>query len=229
MKKLFLLSFAIIAIISSSFAQITLLNHGTEDPLGESEPMYEYGGTSGNYFDIKNEGSSEINIIVEVTTLSLPDGAALEVCACGSCVTVGVLMTIGNPTAVTAGSIYNESYYMYHPAKNEQATFTLKVWEEGNMSNYDEVVFDTGLVGINSYNTGFYVYPNPVSEYLFIQNSDYQQSYVSISNIIGQEVKRIKLTNEKTKVDMTNLKDGVYIYTLYSDEKIIMSKKLIKL
>ncbi|OGX86016.1 hypothetical protein BEN47_13645 [Hymenobacter lapidarius] len=77
------------------------------------------------------------------------------------------------------------------------------------------------------------VYPNPTRGQITVQlnqkpGADYK---LRVSNIIGQEVRTIALKPELTAaglpVDLSNLRAGVYFYSLVVDGKVASTKRLV--
>jgi len=69
------------------------------------------------------------------------------------------------------------------------------------------------------------IYPNPIDNQLFIE-SDYKTLDLVIYNQIGQQVKIIKWSG--SPIDMMDLESGLYFILVRYENKIIMSKKVIK-
>ncbi|MCB2196375.1 MAG: choice-of-anchor J domain-containing protein [Bacteroidetes bacterium] len=80
----------------------------------------------------------------------------------------------------------------------------------------------------DKFNTEFTIYPNPVKHVLNIENLD-GVNQVSIINTLGQEIKSVQVTgNENLKIDVSELKTGLYFVSFYNNEGIIKSSKIIK-
>ena len=80
---------------------------------------------------------------------------------------------------------------------------------------------------------GLTVYPNPSRGQITVQLSqrvagDYK---LRLSNIIGQEVRTIALKPELystgLQVDLTDLRTGMYFYSLVVDGKVVSTKRLV--
>ncbi len=235
MKKITLLLFAVAVIFTSSFAQITIAD-GEGNPLEDGQ-TYELPNHSEPElpFIITNNSGSDINYILEVISAT-PEGAdcPFQICGGGTCndLTADWITypwSVGIATSIAAGvsTTVGETHITYVYNEGVAASIEVHVYEEGNTSN--SVTFTYGyVVDINSVTSGFYVYPNPATDVLYITNTNNNSSYVLINNIIGQTVKRIELTNETTKANIADLENGIYIYTLYEDSKAVITRKLIK-
>jgi hypothetical protein len=77
----------------------------------------------------------------------------------------------------------------------------------------------------NPDNLQFNVYPNPFNDYLNIDNSD-KLSRVTITNIAGQRVMDIQYPERVIRT--SNLVSGVYVITLFTEEGIAKSERMVK-
>ena len=69
------------------------------------------------------------------------------------------------------------------------------------------------------------VFPNPASSIVTI-TTELENATIMVYNIVGQLVLQSKL-NAETKLDVTNLKSGTYIYSIISNDLKVKSDKLI--
>ena len=84
----------------------------------------------------------------------------------------------------------------------------------------------------NYYNSMISVYPNPISDYIFIKFDDNIKNdiQVSITNSIGQQIllEEISSTDVNVKtINVSTLTSGVYILNLIVEDRVI-SKKIVK-
>jgi hypothetical protein len=87
---------------------------------------------------------------------------------------------------------------------------------------YYSVILDTKELT----RTDFNIYPNPVTETLFIQQQgQYGQFY--IRDILGHEVLSGSLQSNKQSVDISQLKTGIYLVTVIL-ENATLTKKILK-
>lgn len=88
--------------------------------------------------------------------------------------------------------------------------------------------FDSSTLNVNSINAieNMYFYPNPASEFIYFSNQDYV-SQTKIYDLNGKLVfeKNIHSIN---KIDISNLKSGVYIIKFISRNGSMAYKKLVK-
>ncbi len=69
------------------------------------------------------------------------------------------------------------------------------------------------------------IFPNPFKDELNINGADV--SRIMISNILGQHVMDAKIT-EVTKLDVSQLNHGTYFVSIYKNEMLIETRKLVK-
>lgn len=75
------------------------------------------------------------------------------------------------------------------------------------------------------------IYPVPVKENNFTIKSDKDISYIKITNIIGQDILRVKYNNpqQQIRVFLDNQKRGMYLVTiLFSDGSRIVKKIMVE-
>lgn len=112
--------------------------------------------------------------------------------------------------------------------------------DPGGLYNHNDILFftaDDGVfgrelwalnttVGIKDLNTNasMRIYPNPCSEQLFIELSDYTNTTAEILNTKGQVMQSIFLQSISTTIQINNLPSGLYFVHVNSPEGIIVQK-----
>ena len=71
----------------------------------------------------------------------------------------------------------------------------------------------------------FEVYPNPVSDILYINNPDFEISNISIFNMLGEKI--VAQETIKNQIDVSKLPNGMYMVVLVAYNKKI-TKKIVK-
>lgn len=113
-----------------------------------------------------------------------------------------------------------DSAYMYVTIGNflmdAQTTYTLVNPNAGYYRSYfliDDISL-SDVTGTDEYFTDdIKIYPNPVSNYLYIQNAlNHRHTEVKIYNQLGQMVLKTNIRGAGGKVNLTNLSNGVYFY-----------------
>ena len=238
MKNLLLL-LSFIFVFGTAFSQITIadeegnaLEDGQTYTIPVPDELMELG------YLITNSSDSEITYIIEAVDWTI--GAPFGVCGGGTCSDLTLLSppaNIGSPSSLDAGATTTAAMTHVQALVGvaEGNFVTVHVYEEGNPSNSVTFTFEAGVVGINdniNINDNFIsAYPNPATNYVnFSYNyKSNENAYIVITNVLGKEFKKINITNNKgiQKVGINNLKSGIYFYTLFVDNKAIISKKLI--
>ncbi len=90
-------------------------------------------------------------------------------------------------------------------------------------------VYGSGYSGIqdNQMQSNFTVYPNPVSDKLFITSTNLTGgSTINITDVTGKSVYKSVITSEQTTINTTDFVNGVYIIQI-ENKSSIASRKLV--
>lgn len=123
-------------------------------------------------------------------------------------------------------------------AYNNSGSFTVKLKvtdSEGNestkiKSQYILVDENGGSSSIKENNNlEFNVYPNPSNGIIYLSQNQNLVSEVLVSNIQGQELRRIEFKNETTRLDLSEFNKGIYFITIknklgYKTKVVTISK-----
>lgn len=224
----------VLSIIWNNDAQITIADNSDNDLTNKTALMTD----EKLYFNITNQGSSEITFIVQVTSFTLPaDANDILVCACGSCLPVSLQnppFVVGDPTILTAGATYgsNQADVDYDSNGSTQpANITIKVYEQGNETNFAQFTLDTEYTsGIKNLQNKepFSIYPNPANGLFTVSTiQDFPNSEIRFSNILGKTIKQMAPEGQKTQFSAKDFSPGIYFVTLYNNKEILSTKKLI--
>ncbi len=72
------------------------------------------------------------------------------------------------------------------------------------------------------------VYPNPASEFIYIQIKGIDEGIVRVLNILGQESMFFNISGEETRLDISGLKEGIYFISIEGGtEKIVKKIKVL--
>jgi hypothetical protein len=122
----------------------------------------------------------------------------------------------------------NDLMYSYEPTDGSYYDVTGIV--NGRLDDYklepriEEDI--TSLTGVDpELNVDFGAYPNPFNDMINIKNSD-RLSRVVISNIAGQRV--IDIEYPKSEIRTAKLVSGVYIVSMYTENGIAKSVRIVK-
>lgn len=183
--------------------------------------------------DVTNNGNETVNIICEKVEVSITEGTTNYFCW-GQCmgsnifISQPVNMEPGIPTLFSAhfmpNSIGDEIHMEYH------------FYQEGGEHFVFDVTFKYSLesvIDLNDTDIFSNAYPNPASNFIHFDYkplpSNFEDAQVTICNIMGQEVIRQDINGNVGKLDINigNLSEGIYFYSLIINNKTQKTKKLV--
>jgi hypothetical protein len=100
--------------------------------------------------------------------------------------------------------------------------YRVKIVGASNVIKYSAV----RMVDINNTDI-LQIWPNPVSHELLIQNSGEFSSLI-IYDLIGNTVKRVRITNGINKINLTGLPSGEYFFSLSTADRRRKAYRIIK-
>ncbi len=192
------------AVVASSFpfnvavdASMATNNGGFVDVAGCGGAMND-----GVWYEMVGDGS---NVTVTVTPTAWDAKIAVYTGSCGTftCIAESNTGGVSNVETETFTSTAGVTYYINigHPSGASdfaEGTFNLQISLSG--LSIDDLV-----------SKGFSYFPNPVRGGELKMNANENIKSINVYNMIGQEVKRIALSNVFSyKLDMSDLSDGVY-------------------
>ena len=140
------------------------------------------------------------------------------------------------------GKINNTSYYTQHLFIFPE--LDLENCEQNVIIDWCSIIFDCyyddsfnlnpsggcGSVGINEREENeLSIYPNPAISNLIINlNANSKIDYLIITNILGEEIHKRKVTSSNINIDISNLTKGIYFITTYKNHKLNLVNKFIK-
>ncbi|WP_299891911.1 T9SS type A sorting domain-containing protein [uncultured Lacinutrix sp.] len=72
------------------------------------------------------------------------------------------------------------------------------------------------------------VFPNPTSDFIYINLKQNESLKYSLVNISGKELKKGEISKLKTKIDLSKFNTSIYILSMYRDNKLFKSYKILK-
>ncbi|MFC2111085.1 T9SS type A sorting domain-containing protein [Bacteroidota bacterium] len=105
-----------------------------------------------------------------------------------------------------------------------------RCYEDATFPTYNpwNIPCDTLTTAIKEHNNSeFNIYPNPANNELIIKYVDYNPIQIHIYNVAGILIKEIELNNSKNKIEISDLKIGIYFIQIISDNGIT-TKKFVK-
>ncbi len=146
--------------------------------------------------------------------------------------------TLVTGTDITA-EWQEKTYTIDNESDSVQIRFTIESTNEATRIYLDDVAIsghptflDPGFyVGIDEIESaGLKVYPNPAAERVVIQLPvERNEGELVITNVVGQKLKTMPLIDNTSTVNVSDLKEGLYIFSVsFSDKKQMIQKIMIK-
>ncbi|TXD83661.1 T9SS type A sorting domain-containing protein [Subsaximicrobium wynnwilliamsii] len=201
-------------------------------------------GTTANDADDADAGVNNLQNTPEISTINFLGGTAVEITyAVPSAVTNSAYpLTIEFFGAINGqGKFFIESDTYAAPGSktvtinlpagfdsNDYLTLVATATDaNGNTSEFG-ISTDSTLSVSQFENTGFKVYPNPVSNILFVKSPASESYSLRLSNALGQVVSTKKGELPSMSLDVTNLSKGLYFLNIDSENGNSKTIKFIK-
>ena len=72
------------------------------------------------------------------------------------------------------------------------------------------------------------IYPNPTNDKLMIENLSIGKNEIFITNLLGEEMQHLLVTNIKTEIDVSCFANGIYILKVLDEKGNVVAKKFVK-
>jgi hypothetical protein len=108
--------------------------------------------------------------------------------------------------------------------------FSLDLFSQRDTVNLSVSIPQKELIG-DAYNANVSIYPVPVRENSFTIKSDKEITAIKITNIIGQDIFRVKYSTPQllSKIVLDNPRRGIYLVViLFSDDTRVVKKVMIE-
>ncbi|MDD4149910.1 MAG: T9SS type A sorting domain-containing protein [Bacteroidales bacterium] len=100
-------------------------------------------------------------------------------------------------------------------------------WENSQISG-----IDVGTLNFSNsdfiYNAEISIYPNPCSEYVFVELNGMEADRIEIYDIVGKNILASKIISENQKIDISHILKGIYLVRIMDKGNIIYTEKIIK-
>lgn len=164
--------------------------------------------------------------------------SSMNVMCWGMC--YGPTTYISSDSILIDGGAVNENDFSGHYTSSNTgiSSITYKFFDidnPGDFANFT-VLYNVSGVGINNYQENINisnVYPNPVInnayfDYDFTKVNNSQNNVV-ISNLLGEVIENVKINDLKGKFiyNTSNLKNGIYFFSIVSENRLVNTKKII--
>jgi len=241
MKKLVLSLLVLLGFFFVSSAQMLELYHeGELFEMGEKVTIIEYPQEFElvAHMSVKNVSSETLTLLCRKIELEVVPGTSNVFCW-GICYAPSVYLS---PLTVVLGPGETTDEFSGHYMPNliegmNKMCYSFFPESSPNDSTYFYVDFwSTESVGISEpSNNSVFVsnpYPNPAtSQVTFDYNlpEGTQSAVINIHNLLGAKVKEIIISgfNGKTTIDVNDLNDGIYFYSVNVDNEILETKRLV--
>lgn len=217
----------------SSFAQKIQLIEAPEEIIAAS------GSEINNEVKIKNTSDEPVRLAVSIIDSELASSQSISLCYGDKCldrlgndldiITIPPGMTTEDlKLKFTAGLDESESSIQYlfldidNPREAVAHTFNYRV----RATSPNGTMYRGNGISISN------AYPNPVVDFAtidFSMENTFEDAKITFHNVLGDKVLDVPLNRFESsiKIPTDNLKVGVYFYTLYLDNKGVITKKLI--
>lgn len=247
MRK-FLLSLVLVALAGFASAQITFERIVDHENVGEVAPgRYEIIGNVNDMQELDfvthiiNNGDAAVTVTCERTIISITEGAGNNFCF-GNCfpddvsfteVTIDPISSI-DPNMPYYPYEFSAHFKPYDPMTWEmlpegaeltvQYTFTERGGEPMTFEFYFR--YDTSSVDENVSKLFSNAYPNPASNFVNF-DCEMQNATIAIYNMMGQEVIRQDVNDSHVSINISDLTDGIYFYSVIVNGDAVKTSKLV--
>jgi hypothetical protein len=200
--------------------QISGLASGATFPVGTTTNWYKVEDGLGN----KDSCSFTVTVVDnEAPSISCPSDTT-------------ICWGIYNATIATSDNCPNETVAQIAGptlgSSFDVGTYTLEFVvtdASGNKDtcNYNVTVEVCGGVNENNSKYGISVYPNPMKEYVIIENKNIEGSYtIEITNTLGAIVKTVTSNSKRLEIAKGEMSKGLYYYSIKQNNQTLSSGKL---
>lgn len=239
MKKIFSLMIAIM-FTSSLFAQsIVLVSYEDQTPYQNGDIITvnsDYGVTLLlGKLGVHNNSTDTLDIYVKRIVISTVENSANSFCW-GACFDtsinispVSVLINAGETDLYGfMAEYFNQNTSLPIPYGTSTICYSFFDPRNVNDSAWIYINFTVGNESVEELNQiSGKVYPNPASDFIYVESNASQNSEIAIYNITGQLVKTVPVTSEKTQINISELQNGIYFYSIITNGIKVDSKRFV--
>lgn len=185
---------------------------------------------------VKNISSSVVSTIGKKIETNLISGTSSLFCFNGACYPSSTFESVTVSMASNDYTAFSAEYKPKGHLGESVVTFVIFNVNNINDSAWFIVHFNATPAAINEIASTkpeiSNPYPNPAKDYTCI-NYSFPKNTLNIKfilqDIIGTTVKEIKISNTDGKLTLAtnNIKEGVYFYSFFAGEKLILTRKLV--
>lgn len=242
MKKILLVLGIVITYSLSIFAQHLSLSNGAGAVLnGDTVTLSgDVTQTLFCYMNVTNNSGNSLSVKCIRTNVDVVSGSENTLCWGGECAETGTgySYTSNDPTVITAGATVTEFSGDYKANGNEGISIIRYRFFDMNAVS-DSICFyakfNATAIGIKESLNTIEVsdaYPNPANSYTYIAYkslNDNNSAKITVSNLLGQTVISIPVTDKtgKIKIETAHLDNGIYFYSFSVQDSEVYTKKLV--
>lgn len=201
------------------------------DPGGEIEDQVNFDEYSVHQIDILNETSDTLQLSWKLVEKTFPEG--WEVTLCDNVACYG-----GLPNSNDFYPIFDDNNGFVKLTVNPfQVSGTLEfvflIFPTGDQNASQEMRFTLTAGETTATNAptsvSIKIWPNPVSDMLYLKNNDNAPLLVNLTNVTGQNLQSLLIQPQNQKeISVEHLENGMYFLKYFADKKFLGAKPFIK-
>lgn len=239
MKKVYLF-LAVLGLSLNSFAQNLGLQVYDKNQVEVTNGAYQIpvlhsaASITDLKFYLKNNTGADLNLKVRRETVLVPPGYEANMCFAGTCFTSDTTTWSQLLVPNDLDSSFKISIFNFQNTTGDLSV-NYFFYDEANPSNFVKmkIYHGNGLNASVAENVSEAInataYPNPATGSVVIKHNLNAEGQLLISDITGKTLKNIRINagSQSSTIDISDLKAGIYIYSIQSGAKKIISKKLV--
>lgn len=181
-------------------------------------------------YNLFNAGSNQINCKLEIVELQLPNGNNyLTMCSSGACYPITEPRVITNSQTIEPNSCTTDLKDIEYSNGNATTRLFVRI-KATNLNNTNDTaslcfMYPAPSANINfSKNHKISIFPNPVSNFIYINFDSKKIENAQIINSNGQLSATFELENKSTMVDISYLPKGLYLLKIDNSIQKIIKK-----
>lgn len=242
MKKIYFFAIALMCFgsVGAQTFNVQILDQAGNDVTNGFYAIPSVNTAQGSHTDIKftirNNGNQPVEVRVRRENVQMPAGFNNTICVDGFCYPA-TSDESNFPLTINAGAADSSFYGTFNNPNGTSGDLcvTYTIFNTNDETQFVTVraYFGACLSASLSENIPenilFSAFPNPASGLVSIKHNLQADGQLMITDITGKVVKnqRIVPGGGITQVDISDLRPGVYVYSLQSGNKRIISKKLV--
>lgn len=125
-------------------------------------------------------------------------------------------------TDKTSGQVIIEKVSWSKYSSDDYSSFA----DDNNLTISNASIENSGLV-VEHLNSTYHLFPNPAKEYVYIEMSEYHNILFKLFTLTGQMVHQEQIKGSGQKININNLKEGLYIYKILDEKGKLFTGKMI--